>query len=71
MPPLLGVRSPGPARRALLSLRPWRRTPARKADEERPLWQDVALLYACLVLIVCLMIGLSFLAARLFAGSPY
>jgi uncharacterized protein YneF (UPF0154 family) len=38
---------------------------------ERPLWQIVAVLYICLALIVGLVIGLSFVAARLFAGSPY
>jgi uncharacterized membrane-anchored protein YhcB (DUF1043 family) len=38
---------------------------------ERPLWQIVAMLYTCLALIVGLVIGLSFLAARLAAGSPY
>ena len=62
---------PGPMQRALLSVRPWRLAAPPTPLAERPLWQIVAVLYTCLALIVGLVIGLSFLAARLFAGSPY
>ena len=62
---------PGPVQRLLLSLRPWRLASPPVPLAERPLWQIVAILYICLALIVGLVIGLSFLAARLVAGSPY
>lgn len=62
---------PGPVQRALLSLRPWRLAPPPQPEAERPLWQTVAVLYACLAVIVCVVIGMSFLAARVFAGSAY
>jgi hypothetical protein len=62
---------PGPMQRALLSVRPWRLAAPPTPLSERPIWQTVAVLYACLALIVGLVIGLSFLAARIFAGSAY
>jgi hypothetical protein len=62
---------PGAVQRALLSVRPWRLAAPPTPVAERPLWQIVAMLYTCLALIVGLVIGLSFLVARLVAGSPY
>jgi hypothetical protein len=62
---------PGPVQRALLAVRPWRLAPPPTAVAERPLWQVVVALYTCLALIVGLVIGLSFLAARLVTGSSY
>jgi hypothetical protein len=62
---------PGPLQRALLMVRPWRLAPPPRPGAERPLWQTVTALYICLALIVGLVIGLSFLAARLVTGSPY
>ena len=59
---------PGPMRRALLVLRPWRLAPPPRPEAERPLWQLVAILYTSLALIVTLVIGLAFLAARLMTG---
>jgi hypothetical protein len=61
----------GPVQRALLSLRPWRLAAPPTPLADRPLWQIVAILYVCLALIVGFVIGASFLAARLFADSPY
>jgi hypothetical protein len=61
----------GPVQRALLRVRPWRLAAPPAPVADRPLWQLVAVLYTCLALIVGLVIGLSFLAARLIAGSPY
>jgi hypothetical protein len=60
---------PGPVRRALLVLRPWRLAPPPRPEAERPLWQLVAVLYTSLALIVGLVIGLAFLAARLVTGN--
>jgi hypothetical protein len=54
---------PGPVQRALLAVRPWRLAPPPGPRGERPLWQIVAVLYACLAVIVGAGIGLSFLAA--------
>jgi hypothetical protein len=62
---------PGPVQRALLSVRPWRLAAPPQPMSERPFWQIVVVLYACLAVIVGLVIGLSFLAARIFAGNPY
>jgi hypothetical protein len=62
---------PGPMQRALLRVRPWRLAAPPQPMSERPIWQTVVVLYACLAVIVGLVIGLSFLAARIFAGSPY
>jgi hypothetical protein len=62
---------PGLLQRTLLGVRPWRLAQPPTPAGERPLWQLVAILYTCLALIVGLVIGLSFLAARVFAGSPY
>jgi hypothetical protein len=62
-------RPPGPIRRALLALRPWRLAPPPRPDAERPLWQMVAVLYTSLALIVAFVIGLSFLVARLVTGN--
>jgi hypothetical protein len=62
---------PGPVQRALLSVRPWRLAAPPTPVGDRPLWQLVAVLYACVAVIVGVVIGLSFLAARLIAGSPY
>jgi hypothetical protein len=63
--------TPGPVQRALLRVRPWRLSAPPRPLAERPLWQTLAVVYACLVLIVGLLIGLDFLAARLASGSPY
>src|SRR6266496_5390157 len=60
---------PGPVRRALLGLRPWRLAPPPRPEAERPLWQLVAVLYTSLALIVTLVIGLAFLVARLVTGN--
>jgi hypothetical protein len=60
---------PGPMRRALLVLRPWRLAPPPRPEAERPLWQLVAILYTSLALIVTLVIGLAFLVARLVTGN--
>jgi hypothetical protein len=60
---------PGPLRRALLAVRPWRLAPPPRPEAERPLWQLVAVLYTILALIVSLVIGLAFLVARLVTGS--
>jgi hypothetical protein len=60
---------PGPVRRALLALRPWRLAPPPSPEAERPLWQLVAVLYTSLALIVTLVTGLAFLVARLVTGS--
>src|SRR6266498_2952857 len=60
---------PGPVRRALLGLRPWRLAPPPRPEAERPLWQLVAVLYVSLALIVTLVIGLAFLVARLVTGN--
>lgn len=62
---------PGPTQRALLRVRPWRLAAPPQPMSERPFWQTVIVLYACLAMIVGLVIGLSFLAARIFAGNPY
>lgn len=60
---------PGPIRRALLRLRPWRLAPPSGPVKERPLWQLVAVLYLSLALIVAFVIGLAFLVARLVTGN--
>jgi hypothetical protein len=62
---------PGPVQRALLNVRPWRLAAPPEPMAERPFWQIVLVLYSCLAVIVGLVIGLSFLAARIFAGTPY
>jgi hypothetical protein len=58
---------PGVAARALLAIRPWRLTPPHRPRAERPIWLTVVALYGVLTLIVLLLIGLDFLAARLAA----
>jgi hypothetical protein len=58
---------PGAAARALLAIRPWRLTPPHRPGAERPILLTVVALYAVLTLIVLLLIGLDFLAARLAA----
>ena len=60
---------PGPLRRLLLILRPWRLAPPPRPGGERSLWQVVFLLYTALALIVVLVIGLAFLIARIVTGS--
>lgn len=57
---------PGLLQRALLTVRPWRLAPPPTHETERPIWQTVAVLYACLAVIVGLVTGLAFLAASLF-----
>jgi heme/copper-type cytochrome/quinol oxidase subunit 2 len=52
--------------RALLTVRPWRLAPPPKHEAERPMWQTIAVLYACLAVIVGIVTGLAFLAASLF-----
>src|SRR5438445_2744151 len=56
---------PGAVDRALLAIRPWRLAPPPRPGAERPLWQQVVVLYTSLALIVLLVIGLCFLIARL------
>jgi hypothetical protein len=60
---------PGHLQCALLALRPWRLAPPPTPEEERPLWQLMALLYAALALVVALVIAFAILAAHLAAGS--
>jgi len=60
---------PGVVNRALLAIRPWRLAPAPRPAAERPLWQQVAVLYTGLALIVSFVIGLCFLVAWLATGS--
>jgi hypothetical protein len=55
---------PGAIDRALLGIRPWRLAPPPKPEAERPLWLLLVTLYAALTVIVCLVIGVSFLAAH-------
>jgi hypothetical protein len=57
---------PGFVQRALLTMRPWRLAPPPKHEAERPMWQTIAVLYACLAVIVGIVTGLAFLAASLF-----
>ena len=62
-------------------LRDLRRAPSRNPsttirsettpDDERPLWQIVALLYSAIALLAVLLTGVCFLAAYLATGSPY
>jgi len=42
-----------------------------QSDEERPMWEVVAVLYAAIALLAVLLIGLCFLAAYLVTGSAY
>lgn len=60
---------PGLAKRALLMIRPWRLSPPRRPEAERPIWVTLAAMYAALALIVGLLIGLDFLSAWLVTGS--
>lgn len=60
---------PGAIDRALLAIRPWRLAPPPRPGEERPVWQQIVVLYSSLALIVLFVIGLSFLVARLVTGS--
>jgi hypothetical protein len=62
---------PGAVDRALLAIRPWRLAPPPRPGAERPLWQQVVVLYTGLALIVSLVIGLSFLVAWIASGSAY
>ncbi len=59
---------PGAFARALLAIRPWRLAPPPAVGAERPLLLQLAILYAAITVIVGLVIGLAFLAARLAAG---
>jgi hypothetical protein len=60
---------PGALNRALLSIRPWRLAPPRRADADPSFWQALVGLYVALAVIVGLMIGLCFLIARLVSGN--
>lgn len=60
---------PGAVDRALLAIRPWRLAPPPRPGIERPLWLQIAVLYAALAAIVLLVIGLCFLVAELATGS--
>ncbi len=60
---------PGTFDRALLAIRPWRLAPPPVTGAERPLGQQLVVLYTAVTLIVLLVIGLSFLVARLVTGS--
>jgi hypothetical protein len=62
---------PGALDRALLAIRPWRLAPPPRPAAERPLWQQVVLLYTSLTLIVSLVISLSFLVAWIATGQAY
>ena len=56
---------PGAIDRALLAIRPWRLAPPPAAESERPLWQQLTVLYTSLTLVVGLITALAFLAAHL------
>jgi hypothetical protein len=58
---------PGALDRALLTIRPWRLAPPPSADTERPLWQQLTVLYTVLTLVVGLITAFAFLAAHLAA----
>ena len=60
---------PGVLDRVLLAIRPWRLAPPPQPEAERPLWLLITGLYTALAVIVFLVIGLSFLVARLVTGS--
>jgi hypothetical protein len=60
---------PGALDRALLSIRPWRLAPPRRAGADPSFWQALVGLYVALAVIVGVMIGLCFLIARLVTGS--
>jgi hypothetical protein len=60
---------PGALDRALLSIRPWRLAPPRRADADPSFWQALVGLYVALAVIVGVMIGLCFLIARLVSGN--
>jgi hypothetical protein len=62
---------PGVLQRALLVIRPWRLAPPPQPGADRPLWQQIAVLYTVLAVIVLVVIGLAFLIARLAAGVAY
>ena len=60
---------PGALDRALLSIRPWRLAPPRRADADPSFWQALVGLYVALAVIVGVVIGLCFLIARLVSGN--
>ena len=60
---------PGALDRALLSIRPWRLAPPRRAGADPPFLQALVGLYVALAVIVGVMIGLCFLIARLVTGN--
>jgi hypothetical protein len=62
---------PGVVDRALLAVRPWRLAPPPKPAAERPLWQQIAILYTALAFIVILIIVVAFATAWIAAGSAY
>jgi hypothetical protein len=62
---------PGTVDRALLAIRPWRLAPPPLPAAERPLWQQIAILYSALTLIVVTVIAASFIVAWIASGSPY
>src|SRR5919197_3115793 len=62
---------PGAVDRALLAIRPWRIAPPPLPAAERPLWQQVAILYSALTLIVVGMIAVAFIVAWIATGNPY
>jgi hypothetical protein len=55
---------PGAVDRALLAIRPWRLAPPLPTGAERPVWQQLTVLYTGLAVIVGLVIGVCFLAAH-------
>ena len=59
---------PGPFRRLMLALRPWRLAPPPRVGADRPLWQVIAVLYTTLAVIVGLVIAAAFIVARLVTG---
>jgi hypothetical protein len=62
---------PGALDRALLAIRPWRLAPPPLPAAERPLWQQVAILYCALTLIVVTVISAAFIVAWIATGSAY
>jgi hypothetical protein len=60
---------PGVLERALLSIRPWRLAPPRRAGADPSFWPALIGLYVALAVIVGVMIGLCFLIARLVTGN--
>lgn len=66
-----GARIVPPARAERRLPRPQLRVSTEPREGPRPLWQTIVALYASLALIVALLVGVSFLIARLVTGVVY